>query len=363
MEINQGGVKINEEGVGRKNGIKVNKERVKGNKDGIKDGKYGTKTSREEVKINKESIQTGEDRTKADKNLKADRSLKADKNLKADRSLKADRNLEEDPGFELLKKVIKESTGFNCEQYKEAHFKRRVNVRVRATNSESYEEYLRLLKKNSAEHEYLIKVLTINVSEFFRNPETFGVIEKEVIPFLIKSRSDSLVKSIRIWSAGCATGEEVYSLAILLHRVLGRDLDSYRISITGTDIDNLSLEKARKGAYHENVLKNVGASTKESYFVRQGEMYHVSDQLKSMIRFKHHDMISESCTNRFDLIICRNVMIYFKKEIQEQLQLNFHHSLNRGGFFVIGKAETLLGTASNRFKPYNARERLYIKET
>ncbi|AKB20261.1 MULTISPECIES: protein-glutamate O-methyltransferase CheR [unclassified Methanosarcina] len=308
-------------------------------KEGVKGSKNGIKTGRETVKINKGRIQIGEDKIKASKNL------------------------EEDPGFELLKRVITESTGFNCEQYKEAHFRRRINIRVRATNSKSYEEYLKLLKKNSGEHEDLITALTINVSEFFRNPETFGVIEKEVIPFLIKSRSDSLVKSIRIWSAGCATGEEAYSLAILLHRVLGRDFDRYRISITGTDIDNLSLENARKGIYRENVLKNVDASIRKSYFVKKGETYQVSEQLKSMIRFKRHDMISESSTNRFDLIICRNAMIYFKKEIQEQLQLNFYHALNRGGFFVIGKAETLLGTASNRFKPYNARERLYIKET
>lgn len=275
---------------------------------------------------------------------------------------KAGIDLEEDPGFELLKRVITESTGFNCDQYKEAHFRRRINIRVRATSSENYEEYLRLLKKNSTEREQLVKALTINISEFFRNPETFGIIEKEVIPFLIKSRSDSLVKSIRIWSAGCATGEEAYSLAILLHKTFGRDLGGYRVSIIGTDIDNLSLENARKGIYRENVLKNVDASIKEKYFVKQGETYRISDQLRSMIRFKRHDLISEPCTNRFDLIICRNVMIYFKKEIQEQLQLNFYQALNRGGFFVAGKAETLLGAASNRFKPYNARERLYIKE-
>lgn len=276
---------------------------------------------------------------------------------------KTDTNFEEDIGFELLKRTVTESTGFNCEQYKEAHFKRRINVRVRATGSKNYGEYLRLLKRDSTEREHLIKALTINVSEFFRNPETFEVIEKEVIPLLIKSRSDSLIKSIRIWSAGCATGEEVYSLAILIHKILGKDLNKYRISITGTDIDTLSLDKARKGLYLENVLKNIDSSTKENYFVKQGERYQISDQLRGMVRFKRHDLISESCTDRFDLIICRNVLIYFKKEIQEQLQLNFYQALNKGGFFVIGKAETLLGTASNRFKPYNARERLYIKVT
>ena len=282
---------------------------------------------------------------------------------KAEEKTKIDRNLEKDPGFELLKKAVKESTGFNCEQYKEAHFRRRVNIRVRATNSENYEEYVRLLRKDLTEHEYLVKALTINISEFFRNPETFEVIEREVLPFLIKSRSDSIIKSIHIWSAGCATGEEVYSLAILLHKVLGSDFSKYRIRIIGTDIDNLSLEKARKGVYFENVLKNVDASTKRNYFLKKGQTYQVSDQLRNMIYFKRRDMISESCTGSFDLIICRNVMIYFKKEIQEELQLNFHKRLNRGGFFILGKAETLLGDASNCFKPYNAREKMYKKES
>jgi len=345
MKTNKGGVKINEEGVKEnKNGIKVNEKR---NKNRIKGNETGNKR---EIKSNEKATRSNEKEIKSN-----------------EKRNKEGQNFEKDPEFELLKRVVTESTGFNCEHYKEAHFRRRINVRVRATSSENYEEYLRVLKKDSAEHEYLVKTLTINVSEFFRNPETFGVIEKEVIPYLIKSRSDSLVKSIRIWSAGCATGEEAYSLAILLHRILGRDFGRYRISILGTDIDDLSLEKARKGIYRENVLKNVDASIKQNYFVKQGETYQVSEQLRSMIRFKRHDMLSESmsgsCINRFDLIICRNVMIYFKKEIQEQLQLNFHQALNRGGFFVIGKAETLLGTASNHFKPYNARERLYIKET
>ena len=166
---NKGGMNVSEEGVkGSKNGTKVNEERVKGSKNGIKVNEERVKGSKDGIKTNREAVKVNGER----------RQIVEDK-------IKVSRNLEEDPGFELLKRVITESTGFNCEQYKEAHFKRRINVRVRATNSENYEEYLRLLKKNSAEHENLIKTLTINVSEFFRNPETFGVIEKEIIPFLI----------------------------------------------------------------------------------------------------------------------------------------------------------------------------------
>jgi chemotaxis protein methyltransferase CheR len=276
--------------------------------------------------------------------------------------LRTDGIQEEDPDLELLKKAIKKNIGFNCEQYKESHFRRRINVRVRATNSSSYAEYLKILKKDQDEYRYLIEALTVNVSEFFRNPETYMVIEKEVLPALIKSKSNSLVKAIRIWSAGCAAGEEAYSLAILLHRILGKDFGKYRISIIGTDIDSPSLEKARKGVYIETALKNVDEKTRERYFIKKGGMYQVTDQLKDVTHFKRHDLISGPKLSHFDLIICRNVMIYFNKEIQEQLHLDFYKALGQGGFFIIGKAETLLGMAAGYFKPYNTRERLYVKE-
>ncbi|WP_440954023.1 CheR family methyltransferase [Methanosarcina sp. Mfa9] len=276
--------------------------------------------------------------------------------------LRTDEIQEEDPDLELLKKAIKKNLGFNCEQYKESHFRRRINVRVRATNSSSYAEYLKILKKDQDEYRNLIEALTVNVSEFFRNPETYTVIEKEVLPTLIKSKSRSLVKAIRIWSAGCAAGEEAYSLAIMLHRLLGKDFGKYRISIMGTDIDSSSLEKARKGVYSESALKNVDEKTRERYFIKKGGMYQVTDQLKNITHFKQHDLISGPKLSHFDMIICRNVMIYFNKEIQEQLHLEFYKALSQGGFFIIGKAETLLGTAAGYFNPYNTRERLYVKE-
>ncbi len=282
-------------------------------------------------------------------------------NKEISKEIRAGRNLEEDPGFELLKRVVTGNTGFNCEHYKEAHLRRRINVRIRATNSESYGAYLKLLKRDPQEYEFLVDTLTVNVSEFFRNPETFKIIENEIVPSIVRYRSESLIRSIRIWSAGCAAGEETYSLAILLHKALKTDFNKYRIRIIGTDIDAQSLEKARKGVYSENSLKNLDLSIKERYFLKQRDAYQVIDELKSITQFKRHDLISDSRIDHFDLIICRNVMIYFKKEIQEQLQLNFYQALEKGGFFVIGKSETLLETASGLFKPYNTRERLYIK--
>lgn len=283
-------------------------------------------------------------------------------NKEMSKEIKTDRTLEEDPGFELLKRVITRNTGFNCEHYKEAHFRRRINVRIRATDSESYGDYLKLLNKDPQEYEFLVDTLTVNVSEFFRNPETFRIIENEIIPSIVKHRSESLIRSIHIWSAGCAAGEETYSLAILLHRALKTEFAKYRIRIIGTDIDAQSLEKARKGVYSENSLKNLDLNTKERYFLKQRDAYQIIDELKNITQFKRHDLISDSRIDHFNLIVCRNVMIYFKKEIQEQLQLNFYQALGKGGFFVIGKSETLLETASSLFKPYNTRERLYIKE-
>ena len=296
--------------------------------------------------------------------INKDRSKEINKkiNKEMNREIKTCQNLEKDPGFELLKRNISGNTGFNCEYYKEAHFRRRINVRVRATNSESYRAYLKLLKEDPQEYEFLLDALTVNVSEFFRNPETFRIIEKEVIPSLVKNRSGLFLRSIRIWSAGCAAGEEAYSLAILLHRILKNDFNKYRIRIIGTDIDTQSLEKAKKGIYNENSLKNLDSGTKERYFFKQGDNYQVIDEFKSITQFKRHDLISDPRIDHFDLIVCRNVMIYFKKEIQEQLQLNFYKALGKGGFFIIGKSETLLGTASSLFRPYNTRERLYIKE-
>jgi len=130
-------------------------------------------------------------------------------------------------------------------------------------------------------------------------------------------------KEIRIWSAGCTAGEEVYSLAILIHEILGKDIGSCRIKIIGIDIDNSSLEKTRKGIYSEETLKSINPFIKKRYFTRQGETYQIAEKLRKITCFIHHDMISDPCMKYFDLIICRNVLIYFKREIQEQPQINF----------------------------------------
>ena len=274
----------------------------------------------------------------------------------------AEKNVtKEDADFAMLKNVIKDKLGFNCEYYKDSHFKRRIDVRLRASGSKNYGDYVKLLKENDGERAILMDTLTVNVTNFFRNTEVYEIVEKEVLPAVIKSKGSSPLKSIKIWSAGCSIGVEAYSIAMLLDHVLGANIKRYNISITGTDIDKASLQQAQQGVYSDIEMKDVGPAFLKKYFVQQGNEYHVIDSLKKMTHFKSHDMISGPKIKGFDIIFCRNVTIYFEKELQEKLYMDFYDGLNDNGFFVMGKTETLLGPSKDRFRPFNAKERIYCK--
>jgi chemotaxis protein methyltransferase CheR len=267
----------------------------------------------------------------------------------------------EDADFAMLKNVIKDKLGFNCEYYKDSHFKRRIDVRLRASGSKNYGDYVKLLKEDDDERAVLMDTLTVNVTNFFRNTEVYDIVEKEVLPAVIKSKGSSPLKSIKIWSAGCSIGVEAYSIAMLLDHILGNNIRKYNISITGTDIDKASLQQAQQGVYSNIEMKDVRPAFLKKYFVQQGNQYHVIDELKKMTHFKSHDMISGPKIKGFDIIFCRNVTIYFEKELQEKLYMDFFDGLNENGFFVMGKTETLLGPSKDRFKPFNAKERIYCK--
>jgi len=267
----------------------------------------------------------------------------------------------EDKDYNLLKSQIKTKLNFNCEYYKDSHFKRRIDVRLRATRSKSYKEYLDILKNDRDEYPMLLEALTVNVTNFFRNGEVYDVVGKEVIPSVIKSKDSSRMKNIKIWSAGCSIGVEAYSIAMLMQHLLGRNFKNYTINITGTDIDKASLLKAEKGVYTEAEVKDVKPAFLKKYFVKEGNEYHVIDELKKMTRFKSHDMISGPKMKGFDIIFCRNVTIYFEKDLQEMLYNAFYDGLNNDGFFIMGKTETLIGPAKDLFAQYNAKERIYSK--
>lgn len=266
---------------------------------------------------------------------------------------------EDDREFADLKAIIKKKIGFNCNEYKQAHLKRRLAVRLRASNTSSYKDYASILLKNSDEPGCLKQVLTVNVTELFRNPETYESFSRIVLPNLIRSKESD--KKIRIWSAGCSNGEEVHSIAILLLEALGSRARRFNISVLGTDIDDESLEIAAEGVYKPKNVEKISKERLSRFFARVDGNYYVTDEIRDITSFKHHDMISGMYLGGFDAIFCRNVTIYFDQKLQEKLYMNFYNSLNDGGYFVMGKTETLVGPAARMFRPVDLKERIYQK--
>jgi chemotaxis protein methyltransferase CheR len=269
-------------------------------------------------------------------------------------------NLEgDDAGLEELKRKIHRDRGFNCHFYKEKCLRRRIAVRMRARGQPSFAEYSALLDQDPAEYDLLLDTLTINVTKFFRNYEMWQVLEEEIVPRLFENDS----AAHRIWSAGSASGEEAYSVSILLHEWAARTgagLEPGRFSIVGTDIDRRSLEAARQAEYPDLSLLETPSEFRQRWF-SPGPLYRLREEAKRDVRFICRDLISEQGDPGQSLILCRNVVIYFDREIQERIFQGFYDSLLPGGYLVLGKVETLLGATRSLFRPINNRERVFQK--
>jgi chemotaxis protein methyltransferase CheR len=262
----------------------------------------------------------------------------------------------------LLKRRIATETGLDCTQFKEKYLKRRIAVRMRAWGVEDCAAYSRILSTEVSEREMLLKDITINVTNFFRDPTLFSVFEKDVLPGIIHQKTKQKRRSVRLWSAGCASGEEPYSLGILLHSFLGKKLPNFVVSVLGTDIDAFSLNAARKGEYNPVEVESIPPKYLRRYFTSDGVKYSIKNDIRSLVRFKHLDLFSDSNMPHFDAIFCRNVIIYFSREMQNKLFSQFHKSLGSGGYLVLGKTEMLTGNAKDLFGVVNARERIYQKD-
>lgn len=267
---------------------------------------------------------------------------------------------EDEKEFSELKSIIKRKIGFNCEDYKQPHLKRRLAVRLRATESKSYRDYAQMLSKSEDEVNKLKETLTVNVTELFRNPETFDSVRNNVLPELIKQKG--INKVIKVWSAGCSNGEEPYSIAIMLNEFLGHSIKRYNISIQATDIDDDSIAKAETAIFQPKQLEKIGQERINRFFIKKdNNNYQVIDEVKKLVKVKRHDLISGPKFSGFDIIFCRNVTIYFEQKLQEILYMNFYNALNDGGYFVMGKTETLVGPSTQLFKRFDLKERIFQK--
>jgi chemotaxis protein methyltransferase CheR len=236
--------------------------------------------------------------------------------------------------FQKVKKLIHENAGLNCSGYRDEYLKRRFDIRLRATGANTYGKYIIYLRNNPEEYKNLLNDLAINFTSFFRDTDVYNYLEKTLLPKIFLAS-----KPTRIWSAGCATGEEPYSLAILAHKKLGLRPASY-VTIYASDVDKDALAKAALGEYKKGQLQYLDDATVDRYFTKQGETYKVKDVLKSFVKFEKADLMKDPPHKELDLILCRNVMIYFARESQQLIHMHFYNALKEGGYFVseIGRA-------------------------
>ncbi|CAN5908219.1 N/A [soil metagenome] len=264
-----------------------------------------------------------------------------------------------DAAFDALTQKIARDKGFGCASYKEKCLRRRIAVRMRARGVHTYGEYARVLDTDAAEYERLLDALTINVTRLFRNWETYAVIADRVIPALWSSENAKL----KVWSAGCSSGEEPYSLAALFHRHAesAGQLDDLarRVSVLGSDIDVRCLAAAEAGTFEEGDFADTPSALRQRYFAPAAPFTIVPD-VRRLVRFERRDLLAEAPPpGPHHLIVCRNVLIYFDRDTQERLFEKFHSALAPDGFLVLGKVETLLGEARSRFVAVEGRERVF----
>ena len=264
-----------------------------------------------------------------------------------------------DAAFAALTAKIARDKGFGCASYKEKCLRRRIAVRMRARGVHTYGDYARVLDNDTSEYERLLDALTINVTKLFRNWETYAVIAERVVPALWARDNGP----INVWSAGCSSGEEPFSLAALFHRhaeALGQGADAARrVRVLGSDIDARCLVAAEAGGFAEGDFTDTPEALRTRYFSRTAP-FTIVPEVKRLVRFERRDLLAEPAPpGSYNLICCRNVLIYFDRETQERLFEKFHGALAPEGFLVLGKVETLLGAARTRFVAVDGRERVF----
>lgn len=227
--------------------------------------------------------------------------------------------------------VLKEYN-INLSAYKPNQLHRRILSLMSRIGVKSIDEYIILLKKDEKQKQKFLDFITINVTEFFRNPEIFEDFKEKVKDELIKGNTP-----LKVWSAACSLGSEPYSLAIILDEIT----PNVKHNILATDIDSTILDKARKGQYSEVEIKNIKKEQITKYFIQKDDTYYVNDKIKSMVSFKKHDLILDRYDKDFDVIVCRNVVIYFNSDTKEQIYNKFNQSLKKGGLLFVGATESI----------------------
>lgn len=261
-----------------------------------------------------------------------------------------------DEQLSTLFSILKQSTGVDFSVYKQASIMRRIQRRMGIQQFQYLKEYNQYLYNHSNEVTALQKDLLIGVTQFFRDPAAFAILADKVLPIIFEQRG--VEKQIRVWVAGCSTGEEVYTLAILIRKYMEEIEETFEVTIFATDLDKESIQFASKGVYSDIIAKNVPKEHLEAYFTRQGNDYKVNKEIRQMVIFAQHNLVSDPPFTQLDLILCRNLLIYLQQTIQKKVISLFHFSLKSDAYLFLGPSETL-GKLTNLFSPLDNRWNIY----
>ncbi len=263
------------------------------------------------------------------------------------------------PAFEALLYYLWQSHGFDFTGYKRPTLMRRVQYRMQMLPMESYSNYIDYLKKQPEEFFHLFNTIEINVTKFFRNASAWDYVTAQVIPQIIANQAPD--KPIRAWSAGCASGEETYTLAMVLAEALGMEQFRSRVQIFGTDVDKEALSQARQGSYLCTEVEGIPDDLLEKYFEPANGRYVFRKDLRRCIIFSHHNLIEDAPMSKIDLLVCRNTLIYFNLDAQIRVLVRFHFSMKDNGFLFLGNTEIVPSAIATLFKPMNLQNRIFTK--
>ncbi|HLF26700.1 MAG TPA: CheR family methyltransferase [Anaerolineae bacterium] len=260
--------------------------------------------------------------------------------------------------FEALLEYLARTRGFDFTAYKPASLMRRIQKRMQMLSLEAFNDYIDYLEVHPDEFAALFNMILINVTAFFRDPPAWEYIAQDVLPRILEAKEAQGL--IRVWSAGCASGEEAYTIAMLLAEALGTEPFSRRVKIYATDVDEDALSQARLAAYTEHQVQGIPPHLLEKYFASANGRFSFNKDLRRAVIFGRHDLIQDAPISHIDLLICRNTLMYLNAETQSKILKRFDFALNGGGYLFLGKAEVLL-TRSNAFTPIDLKRRVFTK--
>lgn len=268
--------------------------------------------------------------------------------------------LNDSPSFELILEYLHQTRGFDFTAYKRASLMRRVLKRMHTVSMPTFDAYLDYLQVHPGEFDELFNTILINVTTFFRDPDVWEHVGAHVLPALLAGRTSA--DPIRIWSAGCASGEEAYSVAMLLAEQIGIEGVRDRVKIYATDVDVEALAQARQASYPERLLADLPSNLVEKYFERSGDRLALNRDLRRVVIFGRLDLLQDAPISRVDFLLCRNTLMYFNSEAQAKVLARFAFSLSPDGVLLLGRAEMLF-SHSTTFVPAELKHRLFRLST